>query len=74
MLLLLLSIPSEIGCAETQRGVYKDVPANTIVLNGKAYDADKWGIYNRETIKNILEAAIEKDAELKNCLEREKIK
>lgn len=74
LLLLLLSIPSEIGCAETQQVIYKDVPVNTIVLDGKAYDADKWGIYNRETIKSILEAVIEKDTELKNCLEREKIK
>jgi len=74
LLLLLLSILSEIGCAETQQVIYKDVPVNTIVLDGKAYDADKWGIYNRETIKNILKTVIEKDTELKNCLEREKIK
>ncbi len=62
------------GCAGAPEVVYKDVPADTIVFNGKTYNSDKWGIYSRETIKNILETVIEKDAELKNCLEREKIK
>ena len=70
---LLLSINFN-GCAVDSQIVYKDVPEHTIVYENKAYDDSKWGVYNRETIKNILEAVIEKDAELKNCLEREKIK
>jgi hypothetical protein len=69
----LLSVSFE-GCAPTPQIVYKDVPPNTIVLDNKTYDVETWGVYRRETIKNILETVIEKDSQLRECLEREKIK
>ncbi len=61
LLIFLLSLILYSGCAGNPQIVYKDVPADCMVVK-------------RDTMKNILETVIEKDSQLRECLEREKIK
>ena len=61
VILLLLLISFEAGCVhKVETVIYKDVPEDSMVVN-------------RETMRNILETVIEKDQQLKECLERERI-
>ena len=61
-LLLLLMLCDFTGCVKRiETAVYQDVPEDSMVVK-------------RETMRNILETVIEKDQQLKECLERERIK
>ena len=68
------------GCATTPKEIvrYETVPANAIIVfDGKTswkYNLDEWMVVKRETYKAVWDSFNEKDAELKNCLERERLK
>jgi hypothetical protein len=60
VILFVLLTSFNLGCIKRVETVYKDVPEDSIVVK-------------RETLRNVLETVIEKDQQLKECLEREHI-
>lgn len=69
------------GCATAPKIepiVYRDVPANSIVVfdgvTSWTYNLDEWMAVKRETQKAIFEMISDKDQQLRECLERERIK
>lgn len=67
------------GCTTVpkEKIVYEGVKANTIVVydgvTSWEYNLDEWMVVKRETQKTILETLIDKDQQLRECLERERI-
>jgi len=64
------------GCSVFQKKTveYKDVPPNTIISSGTAYSITDYMVVKRTTYLAVWNSLIEKDSQLKECLERERIK
>jgi hypothetical protein len=70
--LVLLSLCSCEVLQVKETVVYKDVPVNTIVLNGTEYSMDTFMVVRRSTYLGVWDKLVERDNQLRECLEREK--
>lgn len=64
------------GCGPQIKTVveYRDVPSNSIVMDGKAYSKDDYKVVQKKAYEEDLKTMIELKNMLDECLERERIK
>jgi len=64
------------GCVHEIQTVieYRDVPANSIVVDGKAYSKDAYKVVVRKSYEEDMKTLVDLRSMLDECLERERIK